>query len=627
MLKTKKLPVLVVVLMLATILGACGDATATTAPTTAAATTTAAPKPTTAAATTTAAAATTTAAAATTTAAAATTTASAATTAAASGGSSDLVENYKPDLTSGKKGGTMVYTFTGQFPSNLQPFYVSEVTASTIWRQVYATLLGTSSTGKYYAYLLAQVPTTDNGGVKVSADGKTMDVNLKFKPGLKWSDGSPLTSKDLAFTWKWLLDKNNGSIVGADLDQWKLVTGVDTPDDTTAVLHFSTVYGPYLNFLNTIILPEKIWSKIDVKNAPKDPESTKPSVTSGPFKVDEYAKDDRIVLSRNDNFAPVWGGTAYLDKVVMRQVADANSALAAATNGEIDVVDNIDENLWQAAAKVPNAQGIIVPQYSYEFLEYNMTNPLFQDIAVRKAVDLAVDKDALIKQFRTPKTSKLPTSITPVSIYYNTELQPTKYDVAGANKLLDDAGWKAGSDGIRVKDGKKLAFTLVTTTAAVRKSTAEVMLTYWKAIGADVKLQAVASTELFGPWANDGILAKGKYDVAMFAFTQSVDPDGSYPLYISTGIATDANNGVGQNRGRISNPDLDKLLNEQRTTLDSAKRKQIWNQIQKILYDNQWESYLYTRVSNLVVSNKVKNFKPNPSSDTNFWNTVEVSLG
>jgi len=618
MLRSKKLYMLVVGLMLATIFAACGDSTATTAPVA-----TTASAPTTAAATTTAAAATTTSAPATTTAAG-----TAATTATAStAGKSDLIEDYKPDLTSGKKGGTLVYTFTGQFPSNLQPAYVSEVTASTVWRQVYATLVGTNHNGKYYPYLLASIPTLDNGGVKLGADGKSMDVTLKFKPGLKWSDGSPLTSKDLAFTWKWLLDPDNSSIVGTDLDAWKKISAIETPDDSTAVLKYKEIFGPYINFLDTWILPEKVWGKIPLKDAPKSPESTKPTVTSGPFKVDEYAKDDRVVLVRNDNFAPVWGANAYLDKIVQKLVPDANAALAAATKGEIDVTDNLDESLWESAAKVPGAQGIIVPQYSYEFLEYNMTNPLFQDKAVRMAIDLAVDKDALVKQFRTPKTTKLATSIAPISAYLNPALQPTKFDVEGAKKMLDDAGWKAGADGIREKDGKKLTFTLVTTTAAVRKSTAEVMLSYWKSIGADAKSQFVASTALFGPWADDGILAKGKYDVAMFAFTQAVDPDGGYPLYISTGIPTDANKGVGQNRGRISDPALDKLLVDQRNTVDTAKRKESWNQIQKILYDNQWESYLYTRVSNLVVGNKVKNLKPNPSSDTNYWNTVELYLG
>lgn len=611
--------------LLLTLLAACGE-TATPATTTNAVATTSVAVTSASVATSAAAVATT--AGVTTAAAAATTAGGAVATTiggGATGGASDVIENYKP-VTDGKKGGQLVYGFAGQFPSKMQPYYINDTVARIASQMAYAKPVGQSSKSKYYAYLATEVPTLDNGDVKINADN-TMNVTIKLKPGLKWSDGSALTSKDFAFTWKWVTDPANNGI-SIDLQPWQLITGVDTPDDSTVVLKFKQVYGPYLNFLiNYWVLPQKTWANIPVAEAQKNAEALKPTITSGPMKVDDFVADDRVTLSRNDNFMPVWGMTAYLDKIIFKNSSDSNAALAGISKGDFDEVENLDDNQGDAASKVPNASYIIGQNFSWELLQYNLTNPLFQDKAVRQALSQAVNVPALVKQFRTPKTVQIPVNVVmPFSPFFNTSLQAIKYDVAGANKILDDAGWKAGSDGIRVKDGKKLAFVLSSTTAAVRKSTAEVMIVYWKAIGADVKFQGFKSTEFFGSYGSDGILARGKFDVAMFAHTSDVDPDAAYMNYHTSQIPTDANKGNGSNYGHISDPTLDKDLDGQRATPDTAKRKELWNDFQKVLYDNYYETPLYTRVSNLVLSNKVKNFKPNPSNDSNFWNVVELTV-
>jgi peptide/nickel transport system substrate-binding protein len=601
-------------IMLAALLTACG-ASATNTPLPATATT--APKPTTAApvATTAAAPVATTA---TSPAAVATT---AVTTAAPA---SDLFETPKWD-TAGKKGGTFVYSFAGQFPSNLQPYYVSQVVASTVWQQVYGSLISQSDNAKYFAYLLAEIPSLENGGLKVNADGKSMDLTLKLKPGLKWSDGSALTSKDLAFTHKWMIDKENASLV-RETDSWRLVTAVETPNDTTAVFKFSQVYGPYLNFLaNFQPVPEKVWSKIALKDAAKNNEATVPTVTSGPMKVEEFTAGDRIVLARNDNFAPVFGFNAYLDKVIYRNTTNSNAGIAAVSKGDLDHVENIDDNQLDAASKVGNAKSGSVQQLSYEFLQFNLTNPVLADKNVRIALDMSIDKAALIKQFRAPTAEQLAVTLSPLSAYYNKSLTPTKFDVEGAKKILEEGGWKAGADGIRVKDGKRLAFSLASTNAAVRVATAEVIIAYWKAIGAEVKFVAYA-TELFAPWANDGILVKGRYDVGMFGQVTGIDPDGGYVNYHSSQIPTDANNGNGNNYGRITDTQIDKLLDDQRATVSLNARKEAWASWAKIMYDNRYVAPLFTRTSNYVTLNKVKNFRANPTTSTNFWNIHELYI-
>jgi len=531
------------------------------------------------------------------------------------------------DGTSGKKGGSLVLAFAGQGPSQLNPYFAGETVAVNNIRMIYGYVIGQSNNAKYYPYLVTEVPTLDNGGVKVSADNK-MDITLKLKPNQKWSDGSAMTSADYKYTWQWVTDKDNTGLY-ANTVPWKLITSVDTPDDNTVVLHFSQILGPYLNFLNGFYpLPQKVWSTYPIKNDPsKFSESTKPTVTSGPFKVDEFVADDRITYSRNDNFSWAWGFNAYLDKVIFRYTKDANSAVAALQSGDIDEVENLDDNAVDANTKIAqasNAKFDIAPQFSWEYLQFNLANPMFQDKNVRLALLEAIDREALVKQFRTPKTVVLPANCNPISAFCNQTLKPQPFDPENAKKLLDAAGWAVGSDGIRAKGGQKLSFTLSSTTAPVRVSTGEVILQYWKAIGVDAKFQGYSSTQFFGPWANDGILARGRFDIGMFAQSADVDPDSGYGNYYSTQIPTDANQGNGANYGRINDPKIDKDLDAEQNTVDIAKRKAAFADFYQILYDNTYEGALYTRVNNYIVSNKVHNYKANPTTDSNVWNIVEI---
>jgi WD40 repeat protein len=250
----------------------------------------------------------------------------------------DLIENVKFDSTSGKKGGQITFSFAGTYPSTLQPYYGIEKVDQTTYNMIYANLIGQSNNAKYYPYLLAEVPTLENGDVRVAADGKSMELILKLKPGLLWSDGSPLTSKDLAYTVRWVTDQENTGVT-QDLAAWNLIGGVDTPDNTTAVLKFKQIYGPYLNFLNLFYpLPEKVWSQIPLKNqgAEKSEETKRPRLTSGPMKVAENIDFTHLVLARNDYFNHVWGFNAYLDKVIFQSTADPSEALARLNKGELD---------------------------------------------------------------------------------------------------------------------------------------------------------------------------------------------------------------------------------------------------------------------------------------------------
>src|SRR5262249_2159752 len=133
--------------------------------------------------------------------------------------------------------------------------------------------------------------------------------------------------------------------------------------------------------------------------------------------------------------------------------------------------------------KFTNAHFITTPDYGWELLQLNLTNPLFQDKAVRKALELALDKATLVKNFINASPLPLAVNFPPLSPFTDTSLQPAKYDPAGAKKLLQDNGWQIGPDGIRVKNGQRLAFSLSTSTNSIHVTNASLVVDYWKAIG------------------------------------------------------------------------------------------------------------------------------------------------
>jgi peptide/nickel transport system substrate-binding protein len=178
-----------------------------------------------------------------------------------------------------------------------------------------------------------------------------------------------------------------------------------------------------------------------------------------------------------------------------------------------------------------------------EYLTFNLSNPLFRDKAVRKAPELALDKQGLVNHYRLARANQMIGNYFPRNPFINLSLKPAPYDPEEAKKLLEAAGWKVGPDGIRVKDGKRMAFTLSSTTVPVRVAAAPGMQAYWRVIGAEVNFQAFSPAEYFNTWNQNGILARGRFDVGMFAISESVELDGNYYQYHSSQIPSQAHLG------------------------------------------------------------------------------------
>jgi peptide/nickel transport system substrate-binding protein len=457
--------------------------------------------------------------------------------------------------------------------------------------------------------LASEVPTTDNGGV--SADGLT--VTWKLKPCIFWSDGQPITSKDVAFTWKAQLDTGNAPISRTG---WDKIASIDTPDDQTAVLHFSELYPPWPTLFTNgpnngaQLLPSHL---LEGKTGlEKDPEIHSPTVVAGPFAIKEWIPGDHLTLVANPNY---YEGHAKLDVIQIKFVPDPEAGLAALQAGDVDLMVNLAESDIEAVQKLePNQHLRVDPTSDFEHLFFNLGTTAgvdgkgvsdvdgfcpFQDPNVRKAIGLGIDRLSFIKNYLKEDEKAFIASLWPNSYWYNTSLTPYPYDPDQAGKLLDDAGYKVGAGGIRAGtcNGKPVKFSLgiETTTAQRRVDNVLAIQSDLKKIGIEIKPNHIPAGTFFGSYTEGADLPLGKYDMAIFTTGYYPDPDAVASWDCKD--VTSKDNPSGGNSYHLCDPKLDAMFAEGTASADNATRKVAYDKIQQYMFDNALMIPLYARAN------------------------------
>lgn len=554
-----------------------------------------------------------------------------------------LLFDYKYEPTAGTAGGKVIVS-DWQAATQLNYYYTNAFANTQVMASTLRSLLVTSADGHWKPDLSAE-PITFGNNVKVDTSGKGFTVHIKIKPGLLWSDGQPLTTNDFKYTWSWVNDKAQVGVAVAGLDK---VDKVDvSADGLEADYHFKEAYAGWLGTIGgSPPLPEHYMKTIPVKDAAAKsyPVSTAiaKAPVSGPFKY-VTASPDTIELVRNDN----WKGgehLAYLDNLTFKFFPDNKEGMIAAfLNGEIDVALDLVQADYDAIKGVDPAIGkaILEPAWLYEHFDMNQAglgggkgHPALKDAVVRKAIAQAIDKKAMYQTvFPGAPVPEKDACVNATDTNYwqlKDAVCPT-FDVAAANKALDDAGYKAGADGIRVgPDGSPLVFEHCTSTAGFRTLGGDYIAKSLQAIGMKLNLNFVDSTTiLFAEWpdveANTKCnLAHGNYDTSEFAYVLTFDLFGDYYYsYHTEQIPTDANKGVGFNYLRLSNPDMDAAIDVLTAALAPKDQVEAAYKIQQVYTDITPEVVLYYRNEARGVSVKLQNFLKNPSTSSDIWNVED----
>jgi peptide/nickel transport system substrate-binding protein len=533
-----------------------------------------------------------------------------------------------------RPGGTITVG-SWQFPTTLSPYLGGQTVAAPVLQAIDDGLLGSAPDLGWYGDLARDVPTPENGGVRPVGDG--MDVTYRLRGGLTWSDGQPVTPDDVLFTYQVITGP--GRAAGLGQEGYDRIASVEVSGEDAVVIHFRSLFPAYRS-LFPVILPGHRLRAVPFDRLAADPFWSKPDVVSGPFVVDGVGPD-RVTLRRNPGYGagrlemPFLGHAAYADRVVFRAFPSRQAVLAALKAGDIQVAIDLTERELPTVARLAGTHVDLAPSLGYEQVSLNqaspnpatgVTPPWVGDPAVAEALDLALDRPGLARRLDGPPATATPISPLLGWAFDGTAAAPG-FDLGRARQLLEQDGWVAGADGVRVKNGRRLAFFLSTIADQQQRATERDLLVQdWRLLGADVRVQDFPVDQLFASFEQGGVLARGGYEAALWSWIPAPDPDSEYDL-LDSSAAPAAGAPGRQNYSRCHDPMVDQALEQGRGTLDQVRRAAAYRTFQAAYLRARCELPLYRRMDIGVTTPRLHNFALNPGPAGNTWNLADWWLG
>lgn len=486
-----------------------------------------------------------------------------------------------------------------QAPSILNP-YLSSGTKDIESASLVIEPLGRyDQDGALVAYLAEDIPTVENGGV--SADLKS--ITWKLKSGLKWSDGSDLTSADVKFTADYCMNPEGGC---AQLAKFEGVDSVEIIDDLTVTVTFSEAkpnpYGPFMGGQSPIIQMAQFENCTGAK-APECTDANFGPIGTGPFVVTDFRPNDVISMVANDHYRDA--AKPAFATLTFKGGGDATaSGRAVLETGEFDYAWNLQLAPDVLAKMSEGGKGKTVAAFGtlVERIEINLTDPSpsleegvrstsaaphpsLSDIAVRKALSMAIDRDLLVEigygQAGRPTCNVVPAPLA----YASDNTDCLVQDIAGANAMLEDAGWVKGSDGVREKDGVRLSLVYQTSTNAVRQDFQALIKQWWGEIGVETELRNINASVFFGgdPGSPD-TFQRFYADVEMYANNfDGTDPESYLAQRTCDKNPSPESQWQGENINRFCDPAYDALVAELGRTGELSKRGEIAKKLNDML--------------------------------------------
>lgn len=454
--------------------------------------------------------------------------------------------------------------------------------------------------------LAAGIPTIENGGVVMRADGG-MDVTWKLRPGIRWHDGVPFTSADIKFT----VDAINSPDYNPEsTDGFDRITSVDTPDSLTAVVHYREPYAPYqLQFVRGA-LPRHVLAGRDIDRAS---DYNRNPLGTGPYRVAEWRTGEYILLERVPDY---WRGAEYpkIRRLQFKFIPNTTTRVNQLAGGEAHVMALVPWDKYRELSAVPGVTIHTMIGNSYEHITLNQRRvEAFRDVRVRRALTHAIDREAIVRTILDSLAPVVHGPIQPLSWAFTDSVAKYPFDPGKAAALLDEAGWKdADKNGIRERGGAPFSFTLLTQAGfAVRESVSQIVQRQLRDIGVDVRIQLVDGTALSSLWF------EGNFDALLHWWHMPADPE------ITLFFASDRTPPAGRNINYLGAPALDRVLYASDREIDQDARRVLLVRAQQMLAELAPEIPLYNVTRLDAVPETLDGFKGNPTNTGVFWNVWE----
>ena len=491
-------------------------------------------------------------------------------------------------------------------------------------------------TGAMVPWLVEEIPTTANGGV--SAD--LTSITWKLKKGIKWSDGSDFTAADVVFTADYCMDETGGC---QQLDKFSDITSVEAVDSHTVKVTFSKAkpfpYGFFVGAETPILQKAQFQNCMGAK-APECTEQNFGPHGTGAFKVTGFKANDVATFEANPHYRDA--AKPAFASITFKGGGDAASAARAVLQtGEFDYAWNLQIDPQILIDMEKDGKGKVVASFGsgVERMMVNMTNPdpalgdkratveggphpFLVDADVRRALSLAIDRQTLV-DVGYGKAGKPTCNVIPNPVIYvsNKNDWCLTQDIAQANKILDDAGWARGGDGIRAKDGVKLSILYQTSTNAVRQDTQALVKQWWSEIGVETELRNIDASVFFGgDQSSPDTFQKFFADIEMYTnLFSGTDPETYMKNWTCDQIPSPQNNWLGNNMPRYCNADYDALWNKLAATAPLEERAEMVRQMNDMLMSEGAMIPLIHRGRVSAHANSLGGVKHN-TWDSEIWN-------
>jgi peptide/nickel transport system substrate-binding protein len=506
----------------------------------------------------------------------------------------------------------------------LNPILSSDAASSSVHRKLFLPLLERDPFSGELQGEIAESWT-------VSEDGLT--YTFKLREGIYWTDGTPVTAKDVKFTY---------DAIGSDLvdtprkSNIELVEEIRVVEDYTLEIVFNTLDCVALQNFGLGVLPSHMYAE-DFSDIMDSPLNKEPTITNGPFQFQEWVKDDHLTLVRNDGF---FLGPSNLGGWSMRIVADNATELAAFLAGEIDLFSVGPNYVSVIEGEISKGSPYQMKKFfndGYTYVGFNMGNPdnpergwmddngvfdedespnleqephpILGDVRVRQAIAYSLDYANIINKVVFGQGAPIVANVLPAIVWaYNDELEPYVLDIEVAEALLDDAGWARGGDeGVRMKDGKPLALSILTNAGGeTRENIAAIMKDNLDSLGFDITLDILEWGTVIGK------LLGQQFDMVIIGWVgMGSDPEDS----IFWAYRYD-DPGSGFNFVSYYNEEVERLLFEAKSLPGCSleERGQMYKRIQALIHEDVPYAFLYNPLGNVIWNTRLQGIDPGPWS-------------
>ncbi|PPQ17129.1 ABC transporter substrate-binding protein [Bradyrhizobium sp. AC87j1] len=495
----------------------------------------------------------------------------------------------------------------GQEPTVFNPLMVHIEVDDGVHFSVFDALFRIDPQGVIQPNLAVEVPNQKNGGI--SEDG--LNWRIRLRDDVRWHDGKPFSAEDVKFTLELITNPNFRS--------WRtaghaLVRDITVVSPTEITWRMEEAFAPYLSFLTeSFIVPKHILEK---EANPNNAAFNQAPVGTGAFKWSKRVAGDHLELVANTEY---FGDGPHIERLVFKYIPDLTVLYTQFKSGDIDLVGQpyITPDHYGEAKTLPNRVVTLVPRTSFESFYLNLERPQFKELAVREALYAAIDKEAIIQGLYYGVPTPTETFMPRQSFFFHANLPLHQFDVKRAGKILDQAGWAKGADGIRAKNGVRLSFTNSTTSGdPLREQVQQFLQQTFAQLGVEMKISNLPAAVMWGDfWVQsqfDSVIVGSSYLIG-------ADPDVTNRLH-SRSIA--AKGGRGSNNAQYANPEVDALLDKGARTFDPEARRAIYSRVQELVRRDLPFLPLYQSNSVEGLKKGINGFVPNGNTRTESWNAL-----